>query len=75
MFPPRVPDYLVKALRMAFNQTMKDPKFLADAGLMHIEPEPMTGEQIQAEIKESYAAPADVVAVATKVWPPGLTKK
>ena len=75
MFPPDVPNYLVKALRTAFNETMKDPKFLADAGRMQIEPEPMTGEQIEAAIKESYAAPKDIVAVAAKLWPPGLKKK
>ena len=75
MFPPGVPGYLVKALRTAFNETMKDSKFLEEAGRMRIEPEPMTGEQMDAAIKEAYAAPKDVVAVAAKLWPPALTKK
>jgi tripartite-type tricarboxylate transporter receptor subunit TctC len=75
MLPPGVPDYLVKALRTAFNETMRDPKFLEDAGRMRIEPEPMTGEEMEAQIKEAYAAPKDVVAVAAKLWPPALQKK
>ena len=75
MFPPGVPEYLVKAMREAFNATMNDQNFLADAGRMRIPPEPMTGEQIEPEIKKAYAAPKDVVATAAELWPPGLPKK
>jgi hypothetical protein len=75
MLPPGVPDYLVKAMRTAFNETMKDPKFLEDAGRMRIEPEPMTGEEMEAQIKEAYAAPKDVIEVAAKLWPPASQKK
>jgi tripartite-type tricarboxylate transporter receptor subunit TctC len=69
MFPPGVPKYLVTALRTAFNDTMKDPKFLDDAKRMHIEPDPMTGEQCEAAIVDAYKAPKDVVALAAKLWP------
>jgi tripartite-type tricarboxylate transporter receptor subunit TctC len=74
-FPPGVPKYLVTAVRRAFDATMKDPKFLADAGRMRIHPDPMTGEQMAAEIKEAYATPKDIVAIAAKLWPPGVRKK
>jgi tripartite-type tricarboxylate transporter receptor subunit TctC len=70
MFPPGVPQYLVKALRTAFDETMKDPKFLEDAHRMHIDPDPMTGEQAEKEIKEAYATPKDIVARAATIWPP-----
>ncbi len=74
LFPPGVPDYLVQALRAAFNETMQDPKFLADASGMNLRFEPMTGEQVDAEIKQAYTAPEDVVALAAKLWPPALPK-
>jgi tripartite-type tricarboxylate transporter receptor subunit TctC len=74
LFPPGVPDHLVQALRGAFDETMKDPKFLADAGGMNLQLEPMTGQQVEEEIKQAYAAPADVVALAAKLWPPALPK-
>jgi tripartite-type tricarboxylate transporter receptor subunit TctC len=69
MLPPGVPDYLVEALRTAFDDTMRDPQFLADAQRMRIVPEPMTGAAIEAEIKRSYAAPASAIALAAKLWP------
>ncbi len=76
LFPPKVPQYLVKALRKAFDATMKDPKFIADATRMHITPEPMTGAEVEAALKKAYAAPKDIVKVAAKLWPPaGKGKK
>lgn len=77
LFPPKVPQYLVKALRKAFDETMKDPKFLADAHRMHINPEPMNGADVEAAIKKAYAAPKDVVARTAELWPPAtaLSKK
>ena len=75
LFPPGVPKYMVKALRTAFDETMQDPKFLADAERMRIQPEPMAGAQIEEEIKHAYAAPKDIVALAAKLWPPALPKK
>lgn len=74
LFPPEVPNYLVDALRTAFDETMKDPKFSAEAASMHIQPEPLSGAQVEAEIKQAYAAPPDVVALAQKLWPPTLSK-
>ena len=75
MLPPEVPMYLVTAMRRAFDATMKDEKFLADAGKMHIEPDPMTGEESQKAIVEAYAAPKEIVARAAKLWPPPVPEK
>ena len=74
LLPPGVPNYLVQSLRVAFNETMQDPKFLAEADGMNLRFEPMTGEQVDAEIKQAYAAPEDVVTLAAKLWPPALPK-
>ena len=70
MMPPGVPKYLVTAVRRAFDETMQDPKFVADIGRMHIDPDPLTGEQMEAALKEAYGAPKDVVAEAARLWPP-----
>ena len=75
MLPPDVPMYLVTAMRRAFDATMKDPKFLADAKKMHIEPDPMTGEDMQKEMSEAYNAPKDAIARAAELWPPPVPKK
>ena len=70
MFPPGVPKYLVEAMRAAFDATMKDPKYLADAHTMHIDPDPMTGAEAQKLMIEAYGTPKDIVARAAKLWPP-----
>jgi len=75
LFPPGTPKYLVEALRTAFDATMKDPKFLADAKRMHIEPEPMTGAAIEKEVTEAFNAPKDVVARAAELWPVATKKE
>ncbi len=45
--PPGTPDDRVQALRRAFDATMKDPEFLADAKKLSMEIDPITGEQAQ----------------------------
>ncbi|HEY4134046.1 MAG TPA: tripartite tricarboxylate transporter substrate-binding protein [Alphaproteobacteria bacterium] len=44
--PPDVPPARVTMMRRAFDATMKDPEFVADAGKLAIEIEPVTGEDI-----------------------------
>jgi tripartite-type tricarboxylate transporter receptor subunit TctC len=46
--PPDVPADRVVTLRKAFEATMKDPEFLADAKKLNIDVEPVTGEIMQA---------------------------
>lgn len=45
--PPEVPKERVEILRRAFDATMKDPAFLADAEKMQIEIDPVSGETMQ----------------------------
>lgn len=75
LYPPQVPKHLVAAARAAFDATMKDPAFIADAKRMRIDLDPMTGAEMEKAIKEAYGAPKDVVAIAAKLWPPAVPKK
>ena len=59
--PPDVPAARVTAVRRAFDATMKDKDFLADAEKMKLEITPLTGEQVQALVNEVAATPPDVV--------------
>jgi tripartite-type tricarboxylate transporter receptor subunit TctC len=59
--PPDMPAGRVKMLRDAFNATMKDPEFLAEAKKSKLDVHPQTGEQLEALIKRIYATPKDLV--------------
>ena len=48
--PPNVPADRVNAIRRAFDATMKDTEFLAEAEKLKIEVDPLTGEQVAALI-------------------------
>jgi tripartite-type tricarboxylate transporter receptor subunit TctC len=60
--PPGVPAERVEALRRAFDATMKDKEFLAEADKLKIEVEPLNGEQVADLVKQVSATPPDVVA-------------
>jgi tripartite-type tricarboxylate transporter receptor subunit TctC len=60
--PPEVPAARVAALRRAFDETMRDPAFIADAAKLQLEIDPMTGEQVQGLIAELGRTSPDVVA-------------
>ena len=62
--PAGVPVDRVKILRDAFDATMKDPAFLADAKKRRLDIEPTGGAKLQKMIENVYAAPASVVAHA-----------
>ena len=75
VYPPGVPKYLVTAMRGAFDATMKDPKFLADAKRMRVSVDPTTGEAMEKAIRKAYAQPKEVIARLVELWPPALKKK
>jgi len=60
--PPNVPPDRVEALRRAFDATMKDPAFVAEAEKAKIELDPLTGEQVAALVRKVSRTPADIVA-------------
>jgi hypothetical protein len=57
---PGVPAERVAALRAAFDATLKDPEFLAEAKTQRAEIEPMTGAELAQLINEIIGAPADL---------------
>jgi hypothetical protein len=62
--PPGLPDDRKTALRAAFDATMKDPEFLAEAKARGQEVNPVSGEAIDRLLAELYATPKDVVEEA-----------
>ena len=70
--PPDVPAERVKAIRDAFDATMKDPLFLAEAKKLGLDIDPFSGEQIHKLIEEIQSAPQELVdRVAKLMQPPG----
>jgi tripartite-type tricarboxylate transporter receptor subunit TctC len=68
--PPEVPDDRARALRTAFDRTMKDPEFLAEAEKIGIEVAAMTGGEVDRLMKEIHDTPADLIAEARRVITP-----
>jgi hypothetical protein len=64
--PPGIPDDRKQALREAFDRTMRDPQFLADANKASLYVHPMSGAQIDALLKDIYATPKDLIERAAK---------
>ena len=60
--PPNVPAARIAALRRAFDATMKDPAYLAEADKLKIDVEPLSGEQVAALVEQVSRTPADTVA-------------
>jgi hypothetical protein len=54
----------VAALRAAYAATMKDPEFLAEAGQLGFEVDPVLGEKMQKIVEKVLATPKDVAAKA-----------
>jgi tripartite-type tricarboxylate transporter receptor subunit TctC len=63
--PPGVPQDRVDALRKAFMATMQDPEYLADAEKAQMEINPVSGEKVQALIKEEYSTPPEIAQKAS----------
>ena len=61
---PDIPADRKAALRAAFDATMKDPQFLADAAKLDLEISPVGAATIDAFLADLYRTPKDVVAKA-----------
>ncbi len=64
--PPGIPDDRRQALIGAFNATMKDPEFLADAEKLKADVSPVSAGEIERLLADVYATPKDIVAKAAR---------
>jgi tripartite-type tricarboxylate transporter receptor subunit TctC len=60
--PPDVPAPIIAVLRKAFDETMKDPAFLAEAEKRRLDLDPISGEDIQKLVTDLYSASPEVIA-------------
>jgi tripartite-type tricarboxylate transporter receptor subunit TctC len=62
--PPGTAPAQLAILRTAFDDTMKDPQFLADADKLRIDVAPLSGARVQEVVRNLYASPPQVVDLA-----------
>jgi len=65
--PPGVPAERLKILRDAFNKSVSDPQFLAEAERRRLEIDPSPAEEIDALAREAMVTPPEVVERMKKV--------
>ena len=66
--PPELPPERLKALRDAFDATMKDKEFLAEADKAKIEINPMSGAEIEQLLRQIYSeTPANVAKLVAEM--------
>lgn len=68
---PNVPAARVAALRAAFDKTMKDPDFLAEAKKIGILIDPVSGVELQKLVARVLSASPEVVERLRKITQPG----
>ena len=66
LMPPGTPKEYVAAMRKAFDETMKDPAFLADAKKSRLEVDPVSGAEMDTMIKDAFETPKPLVQEAAK---------
>jgi tripartite-type tricarboxylate transporter receptor subunit TctC len=65
--PPKIPADRLKALQVAFLDTMKDKKFLKEAKKLNVAISPMSGPDVAALVTKIWNTPKDVAAMAQAV--------
>ena len=68
--PPGLPADRLEVLRRAFDETMKDPEFLAEAQKLQLEIEPLTAHEIDTLLASAFATPKAIVAQAAELIEP-----
>jgi tripartite-type tricarboxylate transporter receptor subunit TctC len=68
--PPGTPAEQIATLRTAFDATMSDPQFLADAETVRIAITPLSGAKVQEIVRKLYATPKAIIERARQVIKP-----
>ncbi len=67
LMPPGTPKHIVQIMRRAFDATLKDPAFLADAEKARLDLDPVSGEEAEAIIKAAYLTPKELIERAAEL--------
>jgi tripartite-type tricarboxylate transporter receptor subunit TctC len=65
--PPNIPEERVEALREAFMATLKDPEFVAQAEKLDMEITPVSGEELEQLVRDTYESPPEVAQRITEI--------
>lgn len=68
--PPGIPSDRLAALRKAFDATMKDPEFVAEADKLQMEIDPLDATQTEKLLATAYATPKPIVQQAAALLEP-----
>ena len=69
--PPGIPEERKLALRRAFDLTMTDPAFLADAAKLRLDISPIRGTTIEQYLQDVYSTPRPLVERAGRILAQG----
>jgi tripartite-type tricarboxylate transporter receptor subunit TctC len=70
LYPPGVSPERLEVLRRAFDATMKDPEFRAEAQRLGMEVNPVGGEDVQRLVTKIMGTPADLADRAREMLKP-----
>ena len=68
--PPETPPAQLEIMRAAFDKTVVDKQFLADADKMRVDIEPLSGAKVQEVVAKLYATPKAIVERGRKAIRP-----
>jgi len=69
--PPGIPEERKLALRRAFDLTMRDPEFLADAANLRLDISPIRGATIEQYLQDVYSTPRPLLERAGRILAQG----
>lgn len=65
--PPELPNDRKSVLRTAFDNTLRDPAFVAEADRLKIDLQPLTGAEIEQILQRAYGTSPQIVARAVQL--------